>query len=649
MRLRSVLFCAALLCSQAALHAAPKVPLAAFVHEDQFSNPSLAPDGKHIAITARIPSGDRFIPVVMIHSLPDMKMVGAIRMPVFEVPASYTWVSNTRLAISKGRELGSREAPVATGEILAVEIDGTKQEYLFGYKMYYESRKGTRYGNDESVGYVEDTPRERNGRFFLTSHPWEGRRSFLFDVDSRSGTRNMLADVAAPDLGFVIQNNGKPRFAYGSGDDSLAVLYQHNDAADKWTKLEKNLGRRYVPFAFSPDDTEFLVRSSPDGGPDKLIKENLATAARVTLFEHPHASFTGLLRGAGKKLPFGAMASIGKPMVRYFNSGDDDAKLHKLLSQQFPEHHVTFINFSDDGNLVLLGVASDRDPGSFYLFNKTTMKADLLFSAMDAIDPDQMAERRPIAFKARDGLDLYGFMTMPAKASGALLPLIVLPHGGPHGVSDNWFFDDDAQFLASRGYAVLQVNFRGSDGRGVDFQEAGHRQWGSKIQDDLVDGVKWAIAQGEVDARRVCAYGASFGGYSALMLAAREPALIKCAVGYAGIYDLSLLSKPENSRHDQYMASYFARVVGTDKAELAQFSPVTLADKIKAPVLLIHGGNDKKAPVAHAEAMRAALIKAGRAPEWMLAPNEGHGFYDTKNRTEFYTKLEAFLARHIGQ
>lgn len=273
------------------------------------------------------------------------------------------------------------------------------------------------------------------------------------------------------------------------------------------------------------------------------------------------------------------------------------------------------------------------------------MKADLLFSALERIDPAQMAPRQPISFTARDGLELHGYLTMPVGAGKP--PLVLLPHGGPHGPYDDWFYDNDAQFLASRGYAVLQVNFRGSGGRGESFLQAGFREWGGKIQDDLVDGVRWAIASGKVDGARVCAYGASFGGYSALMLAALQPEMFRCAVGYAGIYDLNLLSKPENNRFDDVMASYYRKYVGTDKAQLDRFSPTTLAARIKAPVLLVHGGNDKNAPVAHAHAMRAALVKAGATPEWFLAPNEGHGFYDTKNVTEFYQRLETFLAKHL--
>ena len=661
MRLRQILLIPALLpcllaisslpasaAAAAAAAAAPKVPLSAFIQEDQFVRPRMAPDGKHIAITARVPSGDRFVPVVMFYSLPDLKQVGAVRMPVFEVPLDYRWVSNTRLVITKGRELGSREKPVATGEVLATNLDGTKQEYLFGYDMSVASHRGGRYGNDEAFGQIEGLPNVLNDHFYLSAHLWTGSRSMLYDIDSTTAIRKLVANVPARHMDFVFQNDGKPRFATGTGDNGYALQYRFNDANKEWEKIANVEARRYAPLLFLPGDKSFLAMYSRDGEPDELIEEDMATGTRKVLFADKVASMGRLEIGATRGVPFGVTTTTGVPRVNYFDPASADAKLHTTLSAAFPDSVVHFINFTDDGNTLLFSVASDRDPGSYYLFNRSTGKADMLFPSMAAIEPDDMRPRTPITFKARDGLTLHGFLTMPEHAAGTKVPLVTMAHGGPHEIADDWYFDTDAQFLASRGYAVLQVNFRGSDNRGVNFERAGYRQWGGKIQDDLIDGIKWIIAQGQIDGQRVCSYGASFGGYSALMLAAREPALIKCAVGFAGAYDLNMLLDSENTRASKSTASHFKRYLGEDKAQLDRFSPVKLAAQITAPVLLVHGGKDKVVPVEHAEAMRAALIGANRPPEWMLAPNEGHGFYDTANRTRFYESLAAFLDKHIG-
>ncbi|WP_296950111.1 S9 family peptidase [uncultured Massilia sp.] len=628
--------------------AAPTVPLDAFVGQEMYSRPRLAPDGRHIAVTVQVPAGERTVPVLMTYTLPDMKVSGAIRLPLFTVPVDYQWVTNERLVVAKGLELGSREKPVASGELLATDLDGKRQEYLFGYRMYAASSRGTRYGDDDAFSYLEFIPRERNGHALVTSRLWDTRHSLLYDTDTRNAKRKLLADLPLDGLGFLVQNDGTPRFAYGSGTDNEPVLFRRDAAGGAWERMQTS-GTRYLPLAFSRDDRQLMAMVSKDGEPDSVVREDLATGKRVTLFADPVAAPQTLLFGADYDLPFGAVSGTGVPRVVYFDADDANARLHKLLAQQFPGSQVGFDGFSDDGRLTLFHVSSDRDPGSWYLFDKTSGKADLLFSSMEAIYPDDMAERRPISLRARDGLELHGFLTMPAHAPGVRPPLVLLPHGGPHGDHDTWFFDVDAQFLASRGYAVLQVNYRGSSGRGPAFRQAGYREWGGKIQDDLVDAVRWAIAQGEVDGERVCAYGTSFGGYAALMLAARAPGLLRCAVGYAGIYDLNLLARTDEARADERMANAVARYVGTDKAELDRFSPVAQAARITVPVLLVHGGKDKRAPLAHAEAMRAALAREGRPPDWFLAPTEGHGFYDTANRAEFYRRLEAFLGKHIGK
>jgi dipeptidyl aminopeptidase/acylaminoacyl peptidase len=571
MRLRFSLSCFALLAAAPlASLAAPKVPLSAFVGQEQYSRPRLAPDGKHIAITVQMPSGGRTVPVVMTYTVPELKISGAVRLPAFEVPLDYHWVSNERLVIRRGIELGSREKPVSTGELLATDLDGKKQEYLFGYRMFAMSSRGDRYGDDIAYSDIEHIARERNNHLLVSAQPWKVRQTMLYDIDARTATRKLVADLAMSNLGFVMQNNGKPRFAYGTGDDSYAVLFRYNDASGAWEQ-QKEHDRLYAPQSFSRDDRQFAALLSAKGEPESLVREDLATGTRTTLFDDHVAAPASLLYGVRGDLPFGVRPGTGAARAVYFDDANEDARLHKLLSQQFPGSWVGFDNYSDDGRLLLFHVVSDRDPGSYYLFDKSSGKADMLFSAMEAIDPDQMAERRPISFKARDGLALHGYLTVPSHPAGSRLPLVLIPHGGPHGISDTWFFDSDAQFLASRGYAVLQVNFRGSDGRGPDFESAGHHEWGGKVQDDLVDAVRWTIGEGLADPQRICAYGASFGGYSALMLAAREPGLFKCAVGYAGVYDLNLMRESDEARADVRFTSYLKRVIGTDKAELDRF------------------------------------------------------------------------------
>jgi dipeptidyl aminopeptidase/acylaminoacyl peptidase len=257
-----------------------------------------------------------------------------------------------------------------------------------------------------------------------------------------------------------------------------------------------------------------------------------------------------------------------------------------------------------------------------------------------------MRPMEPFAIKARDGMKLHGYLTRPVGEGPH--PMVVLPHGGPHGIRDVWAFDSEVQMLANRGYAVLQVNFRGSGGYGMDFEEAGYRKWGASMQDDVTDATQWAIDNKHADKRRICIYGASYGGYTALMGAVREPALYRCAVGFAGVYDLELMLSSADIPRSKSGRAYLGLALGDDRPDLRSRSPAHNADKISIPVLLIHGKEDWRADFEQAKRMKAALESNKKSYEWMVLSKEGHGVYDEDSRREMYERVLGFLAKHIG-
>ncbi len=625
------------------------IPIQAFVEEEQYYNPQISPDGKHLAVTVRVPQGARTAPMLSFFSLPDMKLESTVRMPLFTVPASYEWTSNTRVVVEQAKEVGSREIPRLTGEIVAMDYDGTHQIYMHGYQMLTLSKQNARYGNDWAYATVVGTPAVRNGHVYVASYPWEHEYSALYDFDSRNAIRKLMTELPSPDASFILHHNDKPGYAASSDKQGLFQLWRFDEATEKWSVEQQPKGARLVPAAFSADEKDFIGLYSENGGVSKLVRQNVATGQRTTIAEDAHGSMGNLMYDAKGISPIGAFTNSGRPRMVYIEPSHPDAVLHRDLSAQFPDAAVQLISATADGNTLLALVRSDRDPGVVYLYDRKTNKADLLLTYMAAIDPDAMAPRLPISYKARDGLRIDGFLTMPLVKGEGKPPLILIPHGGPHGPFDSWYFDNDAQFLASRGYAVLQVNYRGSGGRGDRFLSAGYRQWGDKIMDDLVDGVQWAVGQGKVDGTRMCVYGASFGGYAAMMLAAREPELFKCAVGYAGVYDLPLLYKRDASILEARTSNTYKRWVGEDPVELARISPAQRAASIKAGVLLIHGGKDERALKENAFRMKEALEKAGRPPEWYYVDYEGHGFYDTANKAEVYQRMENFFAKYLGK
>ncbi|MCU7375871.1 alpha/beta fold hydrolase [Paucibacter sp. O1-1] len=236
-----------------------------------------------------------------------------------------------------------------------------------------------------------------------------------------------------------------------------------------------------------------------------------------------------------------------------------------------------------------------------------------------------------------------------SRPDGKYLPLVVLVHGGPYGVRDRWEFTPDVQALATRGYAVLQVNYRGSGGYGAKFERSGWGEWGRAMQNDLTDATRWAVKEGIADRNRLCIMGGSYGGYAALMGVSVEPDLYQCAIGYVGVYDLRLMKKRGDIPQSSYGKNYLQRVLGTDEDELARRSPVEYADAITAKVFLVAAENDSRVPPLHSERMRDALKRAGKAPEYLLGRGEGHGFYDPKNVEAFYERSLKFLDSAIGE
>jgi dipeptidyl aminopeptidase/acylaminoacyl peptidase len=298
--------------------------------------------------------------------------------------------------------------------------------------------------------------------------------------------------------------------------------------------------------------------------------------------------------------------------------------------------------------LAVAEIDSPRLPPTFYLVDVQNLKLLQKFAQYPALKKEDLSPTDPFEVTVRDGLKIRGYLTTPNGAGTKNLPLIVIPHGGPHGIHDSYKFDPEVQLLASRGYAVMKLNYRGSGGRGRDFLFSGYGKWGREMQDDITDAVKWAISSGIADRNRICAYGGSYGAYAALTGAFREPDLFKCAVGVAGVYDLPLMFEKGDIQERESGINYLKDALGTDTNELRARSPVYNADKIKAKVLLVHGKDDERAPYEHAKRMREALQKAGNNPEWISEDGEAHGFGGEAHRAKQWEKMLAFFATNIG-
>lgn len=620
-----------------------QIPLKDFARHPTVHDPVLSPDGKYLAVSMDDADGKHH--AVVTFQISDMKIVGVLKMPVYQSPYDITWVSPTRLVVEKAEATGSLDIPARMGEILSSDFNGKNQRFLYGYEA--QGGRAANRARDEGFGAIAGVPHQHDGHVFVDVQPWGNENiTTLYDIDSVHNTRRLIGDINQGDMSFLINKAGQTTYAYGSNTEFDYKAYRKTD--DRWESLPSTItGSYFEPFMYSSDEKKIYAWSSHDRGPYSLIVTNADASAPQTLMADPFASYGHAQASPWPNQLFAVASEVGIPQPLFINDTLPSAKLYKALSNAFHGQYVDFLNYSDDGMQLLFSVSSDRNPGTYYLIDRHTNKVSKLFDTAPWIHPEQMSERRPFRFKASDGMELEGILTLPKGRRQTNLPMVLLPHGGPYDVKDSWFFDSDSQMLASRGYLVLQVNFRGSGGRGPGFEQAGYKKWGTRIQQDLTDGVKWAIANHYADPKRICVYGGSFGGYSALMQVIREPTMYKCAVSYDGVTDLNMQVDKSDTAQSEGGRNYFHMVMG-DKKTRAANSPVNLVDKIQVPVFLIHGEDDKRVPYAEATEMRSALQRAGKRVEWLAKSGEGHGFYDENNRLEMITKLLDFLQQNIG-
>jgi dipeptidyl aminopeptidase/acylaminoacyl peptidase len=291
---------------------------------------------------------------------------------------------------------------------------------------------------------------------------------------------------------------------------------------------------------------------------------------------------------------------------------------------------------------------ADTDPGTYRMYNHKTGTFTLLGQPRPWIKPEQMATQDFFKFKARDGLEIPSYLTLP-KGQKKNLPMVVMVHGGPNVRGEGWGWNPEAQFLASRGYAVLQMEFRGSTGYGYKHESLGYKQWGLTMQDDITDGTKWAIAQGIADPKRICIAGASYGGYATVMGLIKEPELYQCGISWVGVTDISLLytltQSDSNDDTERYFLPKKVADLKKDAEQIKATSAVENAAKLKAPLILAYGGSDARVPTEHGERLKTAMKGANPNLEWIVYPEEGHGWVRLKNNVDFWTRVEKFLNR----
>jgi dipeptidyl aminopeptidase/acylaminoacyl peptidase len=530
--------------------------------------------------------------------------------------------------------------------------------------------------------YLQDTGGDENWRLHdvdlqtmqrrdLT--PYEGvhtqiiamERKFPTDVLVGLNLDNpQLHDVYRLDLvtGELVKEVENPGFAGWLADSQLVVrgaitpkpdggmtVLVRDDAAADWRPLLE------VPpddalttdlFSFSADGLSVLAASSVDTDTARLVRIDLATGATEVLAEDPEADVDGARLHPDTKEP--QIVTFRKDRTEYRVL---DPEVEGDLTAIRALHHGDpgLLNRDDEDSTWLIGFTNDSGPVPFYSFNRAAKQGRFLFEHQPALSKYQLASMEPFSFTARDGLTVHGYATFPPEAGRSGLPTVLNVHGGPWA-RDYWGFNPEAQWLANRGYLCVQVNYRGSTGYGKSFVNAGDREWAGRMHDDLVDAVAHITGQGWADPSRVAIYGGSYGGYAALVGATFTPDLFRCAVDIVGPSNLKTLIETVPPYWAPMIAQFHRRLGDPEKDAdfLWSRSPLSRASEIRIPLLIAQGANDPRVKQAESEQIVAALTAAGIDHEYMLFPDEGHGFAKPSNRLKFYAAAERFLAKHLG-
>ncbi|HZH43626.1 MAG TPA: S9 family peptidase [Lysobacter sp.] len=642
---------AAVFAAVSATHAAEPIPVEDFVRHPTYSGVKISPGGEYLAMT--VDRGDQDVLTVLRTS--DLSIVKVNQLPDGKSVGQFHWVSPQRLMFNSIKKFGRFAQPFNTGEWYAVNADGSQPRPLvfFGTRDITQRNKTT-----DGVYSLLDTLRADDAHVLMAvskARSEKGAGTEVVQLDVVDGRRRELARSPRENCSIELDAKRQPRFAvcYDAQNErgefeEHAELYRLDGA--KWTLVNRSqdAGVRIDIVGAAPDGRIYALQDDRKA-PAAFGTLDPQTGKFTTLFKDPVSEPAGFIRASDMQTIIGVVTEAGAPKVTLVDEEHPDAGLYASLAAAFPGQFVDFASATYDGRRLVVSVYSDRNPGELYLYDRDSGKARFLMQSRKWIDPQRMATVKPFSFTARDGLRLYGYLTIPNGSDGRNLPMIVHPHGGPIGPRDRWGFNWETQLLASRGYLVLQVNYRGSGGFGQAFQDMGHGQWGGRMQDDLTDAVRWAVAQGHADPERVCIYGGSYGGYASLMGAAKDPDLYKCAFGYVGLYDVQIQKRLSDTADWYAGQSFFERTFGKTRAEQDAVSPVHHAQRIKAAVYLAAGARDPRCPPEHTEAMRDALIRAGNPPEGVIIQSgEMHGFYKEENNLRLYSEMLAFFGRHIG-
>ncbi len=491
----------------------------------------------------------------------------------------------------------------------------------------------------------------------LTDNPGEmliglnKRNPQVFDVyriNVTSGEMKLVAENPGNIMGWVTDHEGRIRIAITSDGVNSSLLYRDTEDQPFKPLLTTTFKETLAPLFFTFDNKNIYALSNLNRDKTAVVEFDLgAVKEKKVIFQHPEVDVSNMSYSQKRKVLTAISWTTWKREYKILDPRFET--IYTTLKQKLPGTDLAVSSTDLDETKFVVTAYSDRVPSRIYLYENENKKLTRLGDPYPWLDENKLAEMKPIQYQSRDGLTIHGYLTLPLGKEPANLPVVVNPHGGPWH-RDSWGYNPEVQFLANRGYAVLQMNFRGSTGYGRSFWEASFKQWGKTMQDDITDGVKWLIGQGIADPKRIAIYGGSYGGYATLAGITFTPELYACAVDYVGVSNLFTFMKTIPPYWKPLLEMMYEMVGDPekDKELMKSASPVFHVDKIRCPLFVAQGAKDPRVNIDESDQIVEALKKRGINVEYMVKENEGHGFRNEENRFDFYGAMEKFLARHLA-
>jgi dipeptidyl aminopeptidase/acylaminoacyl peptidase len=631
-------------------HTATPPSIEDFASRPQVEDVSISPDGRYVAMI-RTRDGKGFAFVSDRRAGKDQMLRLVITEPDHFRMTWCRWATNTRLLCGL-RGMVSDQVVYSVTRLVAVDADGKNLRVLI-----QNNREAQGQFQDEIVNWSPGKPdtvlveadEGMSSNDLATGVEVYGNVGThalpaVFELNVVTGQMMIRQHARDPIRHWVTDKHGQVRLGWGFSGTAISY-WAHLDGESNWRRLSKfevfSRENHFAPIAISADDSNLAYAIGPSDGRNAVWLIDLTDKEEAKLvFSHPLVDVEGPVIGRDGRL-IGVQYDDGYPLIYY--TDNDIGELMGGVQKLKPGSFHTLLGSTLDDQVLLIKSVSDIDEHKFLMLDRATHQVTQISAAYPDRDAATLSPMRSISYPARDGTRIPGYLSVPRGAPAAHLPLIVMPHGGPIA-RDSWGYFFLREFLVSRGYAVLQMNFRGSAGYGGDWFFAAHQDWGGLTYDDVVDGARWAVQQGITDPQRVCIVGWSFGGYIALLGAQRNPELFQCAVDIAGVSDLVLLIE---EGYNWTNADSIKKQIGVNSEKLKHDSPHLHAADFKVPLLMLHGKMDAQVPFEQSAVMDRALAHAHVAHRFTVVPEADHQFSAVKDRAVLLKETEGFLAEHL--